>query len=321
MDTAVALPRQIQAQVDAAAIIEAQLLAGASPEIPQAPDPLVEVAPEPVVAVSPPQPEPQPQPIDDWKARYDTLQGKFNAEVPKLYSDLRARDQAFAELQREVAQLKSKPVEPPKVEPLVTDQDDEKFGADLIDAMRRVYREETGPLLRRVETIERFASAVAPQLQQVERVTQDVAQSKEQQYWTAITTAVPDVDAVNVDPKWLAWLSEFDPLVGDTRQVALDKASQRLDSKAVIGIFNLFKNMHPVAAVPQPSSGQAELARQVAPTRSSTTTTVPTGAKTYTGAQYRHWTDHRRVHDTDVAVVEQMVSELESALREGRIKW
>ena len=79
------LPKAIQAQVDAAdAMVE-----GFNSAAPANAD--TQVPPEPQ-HVDPPQPEvhiPQGEPVqqskpENWEARFHTLQGKYNAEVPRL---------------------------------------------------------------------------------------------------------------------------------------------------------------------------------------------------------------------------------------------
>ena len=87
------------------------------------------------------------------------------------------------------------------------------------------------------------------------------------------------------------------------RQMLLDDASGAMDSERVAAIFNAFKGVQPQT---QASQAKAELARQVAPSRSSTASTPPQAAKTYTEADWKYWMDPRRRHDTNAAQLAQI---------------
>lgn len=315
-----ALPKQVQRQVEEAELIEQQL-AGTLPQE-DTPDPPPADPPpaEPPVAAAP-EPTPPAEPVDDgWQKRYETLQGKYNAEVTRLHEANKATSAQLQALMQQLTQLQQhRPPEPPKApeKPLVTGQDDEKFGSDLIDAMRRVSREEGRALEKRLQAMEELVRSVAPQVQRVERVETQVAQALEDRFWSEIMTEVPDWEAINADQRWLSWLTEYDPVAGTTRQGALEAAQKALDHRRVAGLFKLFK------ATFKPAGNQVktELARQVAPAKSSKTTVQPQGVKVYTGQEYNYWLDPRRIHDTDNARLQAMIAEIERAFAENRIQW
>ena len=87
------LPRAVQQQVEEADALVAQM-SGAQPVDPDTGEPIVPANPQP-------DPEPQPQPIsqepepkpavpdETWEQRYHSLKGKFDAEVPRLYAQVR----------------------------------------------------------------------------------------------------------------------------------------------------------------------------------------------------------------------------------------
>jgi hypothetical protein len=317
----VALPKQVQAQVEAAEAIEQQLAGQAAPPAetePPAPEPQAEppVAAAPVAA-------PPTDGVEVWQQRFRSLQGRFDAEVPRLHQEVKERNAQLFAMQQEIEKLKAAPKPEPKAETLVTSQDDEKFGGDLIELMRRVVREGLTPALQRLELMEKAVTAAVPQIQrEIKQTTQQVAQTQERQFWSELATAVPDYEAVNASPEWLAWLDVYDPVAGAKRQAALDVASNALDYQRVIALFKLFKAQGaPAVPQPQPNRQNPELARQVAPAKSSKTGAVPQGEKTFTEAQYVYWNDPRRLHDTPKEKLAATLVELEIALAEGRIKF
>ena len=319
-----ALPRQVREQLEAAQRLEEELARSGPPAEP------VEVPPPetPPASVEPGQ---QPAPIeppaelaeDTWRKRYESLDGKYRSEVPDLFRQLRAKDEQIQEL------LRSQPAQPPQqpappVKPLVTSEDEDKFGSDLLDVARRVTRDEIRGVLAEVEALKNVLTRVISQVKKVDTVEQEVAQSRSERFWTEIVAAVPNWQEINADERWLRWLAEIDPLAGVPRQQGLDAATQALNSQRVIAYLKAFEERLPKATTPvttQPSTRQSELARQVAPTRSSKTTVQPAQPRTYTGQEYTYWTDHRRVHDTPKEQLDQMLNELDRALAEGRIKF
>lgn len=310
------LPKQVQQQLEEAQRIQEQL---AQPPTIEDPAPPVEdppPAPEPVVAEPPPQPAPASvEPAQDvayWQNRFKTLEGIQKAEAARMTAQIQ-------QLADELSKVRQQPQPKVPEQPLVTSHDDEKFGSDLIDVMRRVVREENRVLERRLQTAEEFVKNAAPQVERVKRVEQEVTQSREERFWTELTQAVPDWEAVNGNQKFHAWLAEYDPVAGRTRQESLNEAQGRLDSRRVVAMFKLFKDGSGKA--PTPSNKQPELARQVAPSRTSTVTVPPSQERQYTGADYAFWLDPRRMNDTAPEKLVAMKAEVERAFAEGRIKW
>lgn len=328
MSTAgVVLPKQIQDQLDAAERLMQ----------PQDPEP-APVAVEPPSPEPAPQPEPQPEPAptpapaapaepqqdaEYWRQRFKTLEGVERTETIQLRRQLQETQAQLNQLVQRFQQPTPQPSEP-QPDPLITPKDEEAFGADLIDAMRRsareVIRTESRDLLKRLATLEQALGRVAPQVERVAQVEQQVAQTREQTFWGELSRAVPDWQAVNDDPKWHAWLDEVEPLTGVTRQALLNDAQQKLDHRRVATMFTLFKQTLPAPAA-QPSGPNPELARQVAPSKSSTATPTPSQPKVFTSREYQYWTDPRRAHDTDKVALSKMLDQLERAEVEGRIDW
>ena len=315
-----ALPKQVQAELEAAERIQQELAQGQAPDPGETPEPEPAPQPEPAVAAAPVA-VPPTEPVEVWEQRYKSLKGRYDAEVPRLHQAVKERDVQLTVIQRDLEQLKARPVERPKADPLVTAQDDEKFGSDLIELMRRVVREGLAPVMQRFEAVENAVKATVPQIQrEVKQTAEEVAQSRNDRFWSELSTAVPDYEEVNVSPAWLAWLEEYDPIAGAKRQTALDVASNALDYQRVIAMFKLFKAQSAAPAAPQQRPRQnAELARQVAPAKSAKSAVPPQGERTFTGAQYAYWNDPRRFHDTPKDKLAEMQAMLEVALAEGRI--
>lgn len=321
------LPKAIQAQLDEAAEIEKQLT---QPETqgtePTDTEPVADPAPEPapeVVPQSEPASEPKQEvPEETWERRFKTLAGKYEAETPRLHQqirDLQAQLQSQAEM---LIELKSRPEPAPEpVKPLVTSDDEESFGADLVNLMRRVASEATNSVADRMARLEAAASQINTLQQKVTEVSTSQAQTAEERFYAKITEAVPDWQEVDKDERWLAWLAEYDPVVGGPRQNALNAAGESLDAGRVAALFNQWKAL---TVVPQQQAAvqtQAELQRQVAPSKSKATTATPVTEKIWSTDEYERAFDPRLRATMSVDEVTKLQAEADRAAAEGRVRW
>lgn len=220
----------------------------------------------PPAAGAPPAGEP---PKEGWEQKYKVLQGKYNAEVPRLQNQVRdqntqlqsfqsqltATQNLLASLsaQREPAPSASQPATPPAATKLVKDEEVKEFGADLIDVIRRAAREEMSGLL---PEIDRRVAPVAQRVNQVAQATQDVgqrvAQNDQQSVLAALATAVPNWQEMNEDPGFLEWLDQVDPFSGAQRGALLKQAYKAHDGPRVVAFFNGYLKEH--AAVTPPAA-------------------------------------------------------------------
>lgn len=254
----------------------------AAPQPPATPAPPPAAAP---IAPAPPPPPAAPAP-NEWEARYHTLQGKYNAEVPALQSQLQNAMHAMGNMGRELdtvkAQLNNVQRTPPPVEKRVTDADVTTWGADMLDMVGRKAQEEAQRMLQPLLTENQQLKDVVAQLQgRTDQVAQSQQQSREQMFWTRMQEICPDWQRYNTDPGFLQWLGAYDPLIGGTRKQALDAAQQQLNADRAAAFFKAYVATLPPPAPPNPA---VELARQVSPGQRSASGianyTPPPGATT-----------------------------------------
>lgn len=271
-----ALPKQVEQELKEIEELEKQLMAKpeepAQTETPVAEEPQAEPEkpqePEPVRQEAPTEQKTAEVPEETWQHKYKTLQGMYDADVPRLHAQLKELQAQLDELKKKPEQVQEKPAEK-KRQKLVTDADVESFGQDLIDLQKRVAREVA---MEFEDTLE----ALKAKNNELEKL---LAQTGTQMGATAFETKlhrlVPDFDAINADPKWVAWLDEFDPIIRGPRRLVAQDAFNRGDAEAVADYVKLFKSVH--AAAPAPQKNQ-ELERQVQPTRAANNAT-PTSQK------------------------------------------
>ena len=314
------LPRAVQQQVEAA---EALLAANNQPETPTPAEP----APEPAPQIQPPvqetapvaetAPTPAPPTDDAWERRYKTLQGLFNAEVPKLQQQ---NKDLSAKLQEAIDRLEKQAQQPAATEqrPAVDPKDVENFGSDLVEMVQRQTQHVLGSVAGKLDAVVADFEKRLTQVEQALRgTTQTVAMTAEEVFFNRLATAVPDWEQVNANDAFLAWLADVDPVYGQPRQAALSAAQQSLDVARVAAIFNAFK-----ATLPKPNQAQNALAKQVSPKTAAAAQPAPIEKPVVTQAQIQAFykevaTGKYRGREAEAAQLEAVIND---AIADGRVR-
>jgi hypothetical protein len=267
--------------------------------------------------------------------RYRTLQGMFNAEVPRLQQTNKALQARVDQLEHLLSTMSAQQPQP-KAQPaqqtvssLITEKDVEEYG-DSIDVMRRAAREEIAALHDEIAQLKGFVGQMqANVVPRVEQVARNQAASAEQQFWSELQNRVPNWQTINSNPEFQNWLLQTDPLTGITRQTYLDDAQQALDARRVAAFFLPWMEQAGsqdvrVQSQPQPQAPnrKAELEAQVAPGRPRTVApSLANQAKTYTQTDIKTFYNDIRAgkfkgRDAERAKIE---SDIFAAQRDGRI--
>jgi hypothetical protein len=356
-----ALPKAVQRQIaEANKIADALVKARNEGEAPPPPDPNA-APPPPAPPVAGQQPAPPAAPIvtpagaappdESWEKKYRVLQGKYNAEVPRLQQESRSQGDMIRTLQSQITatqgmmsavvqRRESAPAASPSGAPaapgaLVNDAEIKSFGPDLFDFIQRVCRQTVSPMISQgsPQTAQRIEQVV----QTVQRLDKKVELSDQQKFHAYLDQHVPGWQEQDANQDFIAWLTIEDPYTGRRRQELLDQAAERLDGPRVAALFKGFQNENaavtPPAPAPQPAAQLAPpasatpvLERLVAP---GTPKTGPAGApneaqkRIYTRAEIDEFVHRknqyvikgRKVPDALVAEERLMVA----AANEGRV--
>jgi hypothetical protein len=239
----------------------------------------------------------------------------YDAEVPRLHSEVR-------ELRQQLQELLSKPQpapttqEPTKQPSLITDQDRESFGADLIDLIERATQQ-------KVATLEQREAKLLDEIGQLKNrlgeVSEASTKSVDEIYWDRLAKLEPEWEKINVDPQFIAWLNEVDDVYGLPRKVALDNAHNARSAERVAKIMQSYKGLKP----PKPTPNK-DLEKLVAPTRSRTGATpqdkVDGNQRIYSQQEIaQFYNDYRRgVYTSEEGA--KIEAEITAAVAEGRVR-
>lgn len=241
------------------------------PEVP----PQTPVQPPPAPALDPePPPEqepgptavepPAPAPDEDWKQKFLTLQGKYDAEVPGLNAELRTIRRELAQAQAQIEGLRKAP-EPapapvvdndPDAQPL-TKEEIEDLGPDLVRYVNRMAK------VVAKDTVAKLTGEITKLRNTVDAVTGTVGKVETNQLFVQLDKELgQDWRKQNDDPGFNLWLRQIDPFTGVSRQTLLDNAVLAKDTGRVVALFRGYtapavaSSPAPAAPAPSPAMGK-----------------------------------------------------------------
>lgn len=217
--------------------------------------------------------QPATQPTEDeatWEHKYKSLHGRVKKQedaIKSLSEDNNALRGLVATLQ---SSTPAPAAEPLKVERLVTDEEVNEYGKDLLDVVGRRAREEVAPLL--AERDQTIASLQA----QLAGVNSTVQVSAKEKLLGELDSKMPKWRELNTNEKFLEWLGLPDVFSGAIRHEMLKQAYAQGNANRVLAFFNGF--LAEEAAV-DPTGGQPDVRTETVQKVSLATLAAPGKAK------------------------------------------
>lgn len=182
---------------------------------------------------------PAPSGEANWEARYNTLQGKYNSEVPNLRGELAALRETVNALRQQAqyappprAELPAPAAPPQRPSYEIPATDVENYGQDLITASQRWAEAKYAPTLA---DYERRLAAVEGNTRQLGQL------SMTGRVEAALDGAIPNWRDLNQnDPIWDDWLNQVDVFSGRPRKQLITEAYQAGDSARTIAFFQSY---------------------------------------------------------------------------------
>jgi hypothetical protein len=195
------------------------------------------------------------QPPAEWEQRYRTLQGKYDREIPQM----RAQVQSLENL---IATMRTAPPPPqmpapesvPAYSP-VSEEDQQAYGPELIEASRRWARGEVQAELNELRGEIRNLRAG-----QDRQTAQTATNRLERELDSDPELANGNWQRLNHDPNFIQWLQEIDPFSGVSRYVMLNHAYSGGDADRTGRFFKAYMREHtdrnpPPSSPPQTYNG------------------------------------------------------------------
>lgn len=161
-----------------------------------------------------------PKELKKWRDRYLSLKGKYDAEVPRLASQVR-------ELMEKITQPEKKPVEP-EVDEIASIE--ETYGKDFIENLRKVINNE----------VKQGISEVQEKVENVEETQVRAAKDSFMSYLDDAAEGWRDLWE-GKDKGFIKFLSQKDPMGLNTYEQYLNKFNEEWDADGMAKIFNIYK--------------------------------------------------------------------------------
>lgn len=285
----------------------------------------------------PRQREPAPGPEDEndqtWKHRFLSMQGRWQAQV-RANASMEEQMRLLGEELVRTQNLIQTPVAPAAGQAnsdthhnnLITDEDRQNYGDELLDVVTRAAR-----------------GAVSPELERLQRenasLTQRVQKTGKRELFTTLDAQLPTWRAINQSPQFVNWLRLRNVYTGEVRQKMLDAAVAGADAPKAIQLFkdflteaNATGQLAPAAQTeqqlqqqPAPREPALNLETLAAPGRArpaSGDSQVPSEKPMYSRADIAKFYDDKRrgLYAGREAAFAATEADLTAAQREGRIR-
>lgn len=206
----------------------------------------------------------------DWKHKYDVLQGKYNAEVPRLQQQNEGLNSRLGDMEAQMGQLlqsQQAPAAPIEAGSYLTEEERTDYGDDMIAVVKKAAREEFEPVVSQLQSENAQLRGLLGGMQQ-----QNV-QSARDTMLTDLDGSMSNWREVNQNQEFLGWLENVDPYSGQKKLDLLRQAFENNNTSRVLAFFKGFLNEN-AAYTPnqQPgSSAQAQVSLEtlVAPGRAA----------------------------------------------------
>ncbi len=305
------LPEAVQRQADFADQYDAAIAASNGAKEGEAPTQQVTEGTEHAQTVQTQTTSPEESEIEKVRARYSSLKGKYDSEVPRLNDRNKELEERIQQLLDENAQLRERSAQQEADAPGLTDGDEAQFGAETVDLVRRGVRE--GTAKQQLE-IERLRSQLQQQQEQAARQAEEQRASRNDAFSAAMDRLCPGWSEQNHDQGFIRWLNMRDPKFGFSRQALLNQAAEAYDANRVATIFQAYREE--VTA----QEAKSPLASQVSPTHTAGSNPPSGPAKWTSDSIARFYEDarHGKYAEEDALRIEK---EIDDAVASGQVKY
>ncbi|MGP9826891.1 hypothetical protein ACT048_20675 [Ectopseudomonas khazarica] len=318
------LPEQLRKQIELANQHYSGLENPEPAEVPAEPaqqpdvqEPAQPDAPQEAPVEQPRQPTQEPaQDATYWQHRFQTMQGKYNAEVPALHRKVQELEQALKDRAQPAAPEQAQtPAQAIETITQLSDEQLAEFGPETLAMVETLIQRRVGQAAQ-VQPDPELAQKLA-RLEQAEQQRQEERQQDaEARFWSVLHAQIPNLPTVNADAGFHQWLARHDPMTGVQRQQALLSAQQALDTDRVVAIFNSYFQ----ETGQGPATKREVPAEQIQPQQSRSTATPSAEAKVWTGPEITQFYNDKARGRYSKEEAERIEADIFAATSSGRVR-
>lgn len=304
------LPEAIQRQADFADEYDRQVAAQATPQA----EPPQEVTEDSGSAqtVQTQTTNPSESELEKYKARYSSLQGKYDSEVPVLTSRNKELEARVQQLLDENSKLREVQIQRDAEADGLTAADETQYGQDMLNMVKRGIKQETA---QQRKELEQLRLQLQQQKAEAERARAEDQRQRDLQFAATMEKLVPGWTTQNEDQNFIQWLQYADPTWGIQRQQLLNQAAQSYDVQRVAAIFNLYRS--------ETAQKQKEspLSQQVSPTHTASANPPSSGAAKWTSDKIAQFYEDARHGMYTPEEEERIANEIDAAVASGQVTY
>lgn len=252
-----------------------------------------------------------------FKARYMSLQGKYNSEVPRLHQELKELKQSvFQKLEQYIDQRQQqqevlqKPQEPDKLSAFK-----EEYGEDFVESLRALIQ---------AETEAKIMATIKPVQEQVSSVEDIQVKAAQQSFMDYLDKTVKgDWKGLweGKDPKFIEFLNQPDPSGLYTYGDLVQQYNNNWDADRLAKVFNIYLDSKQPPKQPKPERPNPVKQAMVAPSRSTQHTAPKTTEKIiWTKDAIKDFEKNDRMGKYSPEQSKAMWEDLLSAVAENRVR-
>ena len=259
---------------------------------------------------------------DDTSQKLEALAKQAEAAEQRwkvLQGMIDKKDGEIETLRALLAQISSNPQTTAEDKPqnLLTSNDVDSFGDDLIDLVKR------GSLSVLQSELPKFFNDINARLAKLEGSVQGVeqvtAKNAQDMFFEALQSKVPDWQTLNTDQGFLGWLNEEDQFTGASRIELLQHAFGKQDVNRTATFFLEYKRLFAAPEASEPKENK--VAKLVSPGKTKAASArVDTGSKrTWTRAEIGKLYSDKREGRISAKQFEEFERDIFAAQADGRI--
>lgn len=155
------------------------------------------------------------------QAAHKALQGKYNAEVPRMAQRIKELETQLGDAQGKTEQAKQEAAKAKGELDKHLESLRNEYGNDIADAVGAVAKQAT---------------------ESVQQIRQEAHAEKVANFWRRVKRAHPTFDQINTSAEFIKWLADPNEATGLSRHQELNEAGNALDADGVIDIVNAFND-------------------------------------------------------------------------------
>lgn len=252
-----------------------------------------------------------------FKARYLSLRGKYNAELPRLHQELKELKQSvFQKLEQQIDQRQQqqevlqKPQEPDKLSAFK-----EEYGEDFVESLRALIQ---------AEAEAKIMATIKPVQEQVSSVEDTQVKAAQQSFMGYLDETVKgDWKGLweGKDPKFIEFLNQPDPSGLYTYGDLVQQYNNNWDADRLAKVFNTYLDSKQPPKQPKPEQPNPAKQAMVAPSRSTQHTAPKTTDKIiWTKDAIKDFEKNDRMGKYNPEQSKAMWEDLLSAVAENRVR-